>query len=127
MMFPKASLALTASLLLPVLVTAQEGKATKLVAPAAKAEKQDPKKTEQKPERPPAPAFKMWNPRRPKDEASHKVAKWGPRGLPSPGYAFFAQKILPISAAPIFDGVVITRNGKIEAIGKASEISVPSG
>ncbi len=106
MMFSKTTLALTASLLLPVLVTAQAEKATKLVAPKAKTEKQDPAKQDpakqapaKKAERPPAPAFKMWNPRRPKDEASHKVAKWGPRGLPSPGYAFFAQKILPISSA----------------------------
>lgn len=135
MMFSKVTLVFSASLLLPVLLTAQEEKkATKLVAPAkteAPAE-QDPapssgKQSPKKAERPPAPAFKMWNPRRPKDEASHKVAKWGPRGLPSPGYAFFAQKILPISSAPIFNGVVITKNGKIEAIGKASEISVPSG
>jgi imidazolonepropionase-like amidohydrolase len=69
----------------------------------------------------------MWHPRTPKDEASHKVAKWGPRGLPSPGYAFFGAKILPITSAPIFDGVVITKNGKIEAIGKASEVTVPAG
>tara|TARA_R110002072_G_scaffold4174_1_gene29362 strand:- start:60636 stop:62090 length:1455 start_codon:yes stop_codon:yes gene_type:complete len=129
MSFPQTALVLSVSLLLPVLVTAQEKKVAKLTAPAAKQDpaKPDSSKPEQKPERPPAPAFKMWNPRRPKDEASHVVAKWGPRGLPSPGYAFFAQKILPISSAPIFDGVVITRNGKIEAIGKASEISVPSG
>lgn len=101
-------------------------------AEKAAAAKQDP---QGKPEpekqapvaRPPAPAFQMWNPRTPKSEAEHKVAKWGPRNLPSPGYAFFANKILPVTSAPIFDGVIITKNGTIEAIGKRSEVAVPSG
>ena len=121
-----------ASLFLPLVATAQEEKpvpakpaATK---PAAtKPEEGEPQKAAAAAERPPAPQFKMWHPRTPKDEASHKVAKWGPRGLPSPGYAFFAHKILPITSAPIFDGVVITKDGKIEAIGKASEVAVPAG
>jgi len=117
-----------ASLLLPLAATAQESKpAAKPKAPAAAEQKPEAAKPKQEPKRPPAPQFKLWHPRTPKDEASHKVAKWGPRGLPSPGYAFFAQKILPISSAPIFDGVVITKNGKIEAIGKASEVAVPAG
>lgn len=78
-------------------------------------------------DRGPAPKFELWNPRRPADEADYKVAKWGPRGLPSPGYAFFASKILPITSAPIFDGVVVTKDGVIEAIGKAGEVTVPDG
>ncbi|HEB52457.1 MAG TPA: hypothetical protein ENI87_04280, partial [bacterium] len=65
------------------------------------------------PERAPAPPFQLWCPRRPADEADFKVAKWGPRNLPSKGYAFFAAKILPVTSAPIIDGVVITRNGVI--------------
>ena len=136
--FRQGAAALVTSLLLPLSVVAQQPKgppkAAALMKPAASKpaatdkQAQDPKTTPKKDvKRPPAPAFKMWHPRTPKDEASHKVAKWGPRGLPSPGYAFFAQKILPISSPPIFDGVVITKNGKIEAIGKASEIAVPSG
>ena len=27
----------------------------------------------------------VWRPNRPKTEKEHQVAKWGPRGLPSPG------------------------------------------
>src|SRR5690606_22538544 len=118
MSFRSGAAATAAALLLPLIASAQaEGSAPP--APASK--------SEQEPARPPAPPFKMWHPRTPKDEASYKVAKWGPRNLPSPGYAFFAAKILPITSEPIFDGVVITKNGTIEAIGKASEIAVPSG
>ena len=73
------------------------------------------------------PKFELWHPRRPKDEKDYKVAKWGPRGLPSPGYAFRAAKVLPITAAPIVDGVVITRNGLIEAVGPAAKTPVPAG
>ena len=53
-----------------------------------------------------APAFELWHPRRPKTEAEHKVAKWGPRNLPSPGYAFYAATILPVTSAPIRAGVM---------------------
>ena len=116
-----------ASLFLPLVATAQEEKPVPAKPAATKPEEGEPQKAAAAAERPPAPQFKMWHPRTPKDEASHKVAKWGPRGLPSPGYAFFAQKILPITSAPIFDGVVITKDGKIEAIGKASEVAVPAG
>jgi len=72
-------------------------------------------------------AFQTWHPRRPAEEKDHVVAKWGPRGLPSPGYAFYAAKILPVTSDPIIDGVIITKNGLIEAIGKASELTVPQG
>ncbi|MCK5944415.1 MAG: amidohydrolase family protein [Planctomycetes bacterium] len=107
-------MALAAGSLLSFHATAQEAAAT---PPAA---------TEQAPAAQAPKKFETWHPRRPAKEADYKVAKWGPRGLPSPGYAFYAAKILPVTAPPIIDGVVITRNGVIEAIGKASELSVPS-
>ena len=76
---------------------------------------------------PTARQFEIYRPNRPANEADYKVAKWGPRGLPSPGYAFRAAKIIPITAAPILDGIVITRNGTIEAIGPAQTTPVPAG
>ena len=42
-----------------------------------------------------ASQFEVWHPRRPANEADYVVAKWGPRALPSPGYAFRAAKVLP--------------------------------
>ena len=45
------------------------------------------------------PVFKIYRPNRPAKEADYKVAKWGPRGLPSPGYAFRAAKVIPITSA----------------------------
>jgi len=75
----------------------------------------------------PAPQFEIWRPNRPAEEADYKVAKWGPRGLPSPGYAFRAAKVIPITAAPIVNGVVITRNGLIEAVGPAKTTPIPEG
>lgn len=119
MMTFRMSLAtLFAGSLLPLSLRAQEP------------ESPQPKATEQAPaaEAKPAPkAFQTWHPRRPAEEKDHVVAKWGPRGLPSPGYAFYAAKILPVTSDPIIDGVVITKNGVIEAIGKASELTVPQG
>jgi imidazolonepropionase-like amidohydrolase len=73
------------------------------------------------------PKFETWRPRRPATEKDYQVAKWGPRGLPSPGYAFRAAKVLPITAPPIVDGIVITRNGLIEAVGPAQQTAVPAG
>ena len=84
-------------------------------------------------EKTPAPAaapapkpFEVWRPRRPAKEADYQVAKWGPRGLPSPGYAFRAARVLPITAPPIDDGVVVTRNGLIEAVGRAKDVVIPA-
>lgn len=74
-----------------------------------------------------APKFETWHPRRPATEKDYQVAKWGPRGLPSPGYAFRAAKVIPITSEPIVDGIVVTRNGLIEAIGPAKTTPVPSG
>lgn len=75
----------------------------------------------------PPPKFEVWHPRRPVSEKDYQVAKWGPRGLPSPGYAFRAAKVLPITSPPITDGVVVTKNGVIEAVGPAKEVAVPTG
>ena len=69
----------------------------------------------------------VWRPNRPKTEKEHQVAKWGPRGLPSPGYVFVAKKVVPITSAPIDDGAVVTKNGLIEQIGKRKDIAVPEG
>lgn len=77
--------------------------------------------------KPDAPQFEVWHPRRPKTEQDYQVAKWGPRGLPSPGYAFRAAKVVPITAPPIDDGIVVTKNGVIEAIGRAKDVKVPAG
>ncbi len=71
--------------------------------------------------------FEIWRPRRPATEKDYQVARWGPRGLPSPGYAFRAAKVLPITAPPIQDGIVITKNGFIEAVGAAKDVKVPTG
>ncbi len=76
---------------------------------------------------PPPIQFETWHPNRPAKEADYQVAKWGPRDLPSPGYAFRAAKVLPITAPPIIDGVVVTKNGRIEAIGPAKDVVVPAG
>lgn len=69
----------------------------------------------------------VWRPNRPRTESEHQVAKWGPRALPSPGYAFRAKKVLPITAAPIDDGVVVTKNGTIEQVGRFADVKVPDG
>jgi imidazolonepropionase-like amidohydrolase len=71
--------------------------------------------------------FEIWRPRRPATENDYQVAKWGPRGLPSPGYAFRARRVLPITAPPIDDGIVVTKNGLIEAVGPAKTTAVPDG
>jgi imidazolonepropionase-like amidohydrolase len=73
------------------------------------------------------PSMQVYYGNRPKQEADYQVARWGPRGLPSPGYAFRAAKVLPITAPPIADGVVLTQDGKILAVGPASEVKVPAG
>ncbi|MCA8965145.1 MAG: amidohydrolase family protein [Planctomycetes bacterium] len=101
------------------------GTAACLAAQAATAAPAAPAADEQA--APEAPKFEVWHPRRPKTEAEYQVAKWGPRGLPSPGYAFRAARVLPITAAPISDGIVVTRNGLIEAVGPAKDVKVPAG
>jgi imidazolonepropionase-like amidohydrolase len=105
------------SSMLPPQQEPQPGKAAPSPAPAAKAV---------------TPAgdgltLTPWHPRRPAREEDYQVAKWGPRGLPSPGYVFLARKVVPITQPPIDDGAVVTKNGRIEAVGRAAEIPVPQG
>ncbi len=57
--------------------------------------------------------------------AEYKVATWGPESVPSPAYAFTAAKILPVTGEPITNGVILTVDSKIIAIGPASEIDIP--
>ena len=68
-----------------------------------------------------------WHPKRPTKEEDYQVARWGPRGLPSQGYVFRAKKIVPVTQPPIDEGAIVTKNGKIEAIGRAKDIAVPAG
>lgn len=74
-----------------------------------------------------APSMQIFFGNRPKEEKEYKVARWGPRGLPSPGYAFLAAKVVTMEGDPIEDGVVLTRNGTIEAVGRRSQVRVPDG
>ncbi len=62
-----------------------------------------------------------------KSEEECKVARWGPRGLPSPAYAFRAEKIVTLEGDPIHDGMILVRNGKIVAVGRADSVEVPPG
>ncbi|MEO6594005.1 MAG: amidohydrolase family protein [Planctomycetota bacterium] len=96
-------------------------------APAAPSPGNAPAGTESKAAAAEPVPFQVWHPRRPTSEKDYQVAKWGPRGLPSPGYAFRAAKVLPITSAPIIDGIVVTRNGTIEAVGPAKTVKVPAG
>ena len=57
--------------------------------------------------------------------AEYKVAVWGPESVPSPAYAFTAAKILPVTGEPIHNGVILTLDSKIIAIGSADEIDIP--
>lgn len=68
-----------------------------------------------------------WHPKRPTKEEDYQVARWGPRGLPSQGYVFRAKKIVPVTQPPIDEGAIVTKNGKIEAIGRAKDLAVPAG
>ncbi len=57
----------------------------------------------------------------------YKVAQWGPEQLPSPLYAFKAAKIMPGDSEPIVNGVIITQDSKIIAIGRSDEVEIPEG
>ncbi|GAB4156520.1 MAG: amidohydrolase [Planctomycetota bacterium] len=72
-------------------------------------------------------SFETWHPNCPSREEDYEVAKWGPRGLLSPAYAFVASKVLPITGEPIVRGVVVTRNGRIEAVGEFGKTAIPEG
>jgi imidazolonepropionase-like amidohydrolase len=57
----------------------------------------------------------------------YQVAITGPESVPSPAYAFKVGKIVPVTAPPIEDGVILTRNGRIIAIGRAADVAIPAG
>jgi imidazolonepropionase-like amidohydrolase len=50
-----------------------------------------------------------------------------PARAQSADQAFVGARILPISAAPIEDGVIVVREGRITAIGERDQLSVPEG
>lgn len=56
-----------------------------------------------------------------------KVAKLGPDKVESPKYAFRCAKIIPVEGEPIDDGVLLSQDGKIVAIGKSGETAIPEG
>lgn len=64
---------------------------------------------------------------RPATEEDCEVAQWGPRGMPSPKLAFRAAKILPGHADPIINGVVLTENSTVVAVGPAADTPIPEG
>ncbi len=70
-------------------------------------------------------SMQIWYGNRPKTEAAHKVAKWGPRGLPSPALAFRAAKLVTCEGEPIDDGVILVKDGLIRALGRRSEVTIP--
>ena len=49
-----------------------------------------------------------------------------PVALAQPPRAFVGARVLPIDAAPIENGVLVTRDGKIAAVGPAAEIAIPA-
>ena len=71
-----------ASLFLPLVATAQEEKPVPAKPAATKPEEGEPQKAAAAAERPPAPQFKMWHPRTPKDDAAHAVDPPSPRPPP---------------------------------------------
>ena len=50
----------------------------------------------------------------------------GPQGDPPPrAFAIAGKKVFPVAGAPIDDGVVLIRDGKIERVGTAAEVTLP--
>ena len=56
-----------------------------------------------------------------------KVAITGPAKVESPGYAFRCAKAITLEGRPIEDAVILTRDGKILALGKAANTAIPKG
>jgi imidazolonepropionase-like amidohydrolase len=54
-----------------------------------------------------------------------KIAKWGPKSIPSPKYVFKAAKVIIGNSDPINAGVVITQNSKILWVGKEADAKIP--
>jgi imidazolonepropionase-like amidohydrolase len=50
-----------------------------------------------------------------------------PLSLGGPDLAVRGERILPVSAPPIDDGVILVENGRIRAIGPASAVAIPPG
>lgn len=96
---------------------------------AASVAAQEPAAPQPQPQPQPAAAapFQPYFGNRPVKEADYKVAVWGPRGLPSPAYAFRAARAIPVDGPPIENAVVLTQNGKIVAVGRAAEVPIPDG
>ena len=63
---------------------------------------------------------------RPREEKDCKVAKWGPRGLPSKALAFRAAKIVTCEGDPIDDGVLLCKDGLIQAVGRHGAVTIPA-
>lgn len=59
--------------------------------------------------------------------AEPKIAILGPTEIESPAYAFRVGRAIPVTSAPIENAVILTRDGKILAIGPADEIAIPEG
>ncbi len=88
-------------------------------APSASAQ-QEPKRADSEPQR----SMEVFFGNRPD---KYEVAITGPSTVPSPAYAFHAARIVPVEGPPIEDGVILTRNGKILALGKTDEVAIPDG
>lgn len=74
----------------------------------------------------PKPSMQIYFGNRPKTEAAHKVARWGPLTVPSPAYAFKAARVLPIEGKPLEPGIVLTKDGDIVALG-GKDLPIPAG
>ncbi|MEO0481372.1 MAG: amidohydrolase family protein [Planctomycetota bacterium] len=59
--------------------------------------------------------------------AEPKIAILGPTEVESPAYAFKVGRAIPVTSAPIENAVILTRDGKILAIGPADEVAIPEG
>lgn len=54
-----------------------------------------------------------------------QVAIRGPEQVESDPVAFRCARILPVTGAPIEDGVILCENGRIVALGRADEVTIP--
>ncbi len=58
--------------------------------------------------------------------SEYKVARWGPDSFPTPPLAFRAAVVVTVEGEPIRDGVVLTHDKKIVAIGTSDEVAIPA-
>jgi len=75
-----------------------------------------------------APAPAATTPDEPKGFARPEIAA-GVRSPAAPAglHAFTGARILPVSGPPIEDGVLVVRDGRIEAVGPRAQVTVPQG